>query len=137
MQLFHRSKHRSTAKVHMAKIMVVEDDKQAATFIAEVLKMEGHLPIVVHESSKALALAEATVPDAFLLDLMMPEPDGFKLCRMLRAHPRFLATPIIIVTALDDTDSHIVAFGAGANDYLVKPFHIQDLTSKINALLSS
>jgi DNA-binding response OmpR family regulator len=121
----------------MAKIMIVEDDEQASTFIAEVLKMEGHFPIVVNESSKAIAMAAATLPDAFLLDLMMPEPDGFKLCRMLRAHPRFVTTPIIIVTALDDMDSHIVAFGAGANDYIVKPFHIQDLTSKVNALLSA
>ncbi len=122
-------------KTRMAKIMVVEDDKQASTFLAEVLLMEGHAPIVVNESSKAMAMADATFPDVFLLDLMMPEPDGFKLCRMLRQNPNFIATPIIIVTALDDTDSRIVAFGAGANDYLVKPFHINELTLKIKALL--
>jgi DNA-binding response OmpR family regulator len=57
------------------------------------------------------------------------------LCRMLRANPKFFLTPIIIVTALNDTDSRIVAFGAGANDYLVKPFHIDELASKIKALL--
>ena len=121
----------------MAKIMVVEDDTQAAAFLAEVLTTEGHYPIVVTQSSKAIAMANATLPDAFLLDLMMPEPDGFKLCRMLRAIPRFSSTPIIIVTALDDTDSRIVAFGAGANDYLVKPFQIEDLAFKVNALLST
>jgi DNA-binding response OmpR family regulator len=121
----------------MAKIMVVEDDRQASLFIAEILTMDGHTPIVVNESSKAMAMANATLPDAFLLDLMMPEPDGFKLCRMLRATPRFVSTPIIIVTALDDTDSRIVAFGAGANDYVVKPFHMQELTSKINVLLNA
>jgi DNA-binding response OmpR family regulator len=121
----------------MAKIMVVEDDKAASLFLADILTMDGHIPIVVNESSKAMAMALATLPDAFLLDLMMPPPDGFKLCRMLRAHPKFVATPIIIVTALDDTDSRIVAFGAGANDYLVKPFHMKDLTSKVNALLSA
>ncbi len=137
MYIFQRKKHRGKTEDRMAKIMVVEDDKQASTFLAEVLMMEGHFPIVVNESSKAMAMAEATVPDAFLLDLMMPDPDGFKLCRMLRANPRFMMTPIIIVTALDDTDSRIVAFGAGANDYLVKPFHIQDLTSKVNDLLST
>lgn len=121
--------------IHMAKIMVVEDDIQASTFLAEVLKLEGYAPIVVNESSKAMAMADATLPDAFLLDLMMPEPDGFKLCRMLRNNPHFITTPIIIVTALDDTDSRIVAFGAGANDYIVKPFHIDELASKIKALL--
>lgn len=115
--------------------MVVEDDVQASTFLAEVLSAEGYVPIVVNESSKAMSMANATFPDAFLLDLMMPEPDGFRLCRMLRANQNFVATPIIIVTALDDTDSRIVAFGAGANDYIVKPFHIDELSSKIKALL--
>lgn len=115
--------------------MVVEDDVQASTFLAEVLTAEGYVPIIVNESAKAISMANATLPDAFLLDLMMPEPDGFKLCRMLRANPNFVSTPIIIVTALDDTDSRIVAFGAGATDYLVKPFHINTLTSKVKALL--
>ena len=119
----------------MAKIMIVEDDKQASTFIAEVLTMDGHAPIIINDSSKAMAMADATRPDAFLLDLMMPEPDGFKLCRMLRANPRFANTPIMIVTSMDDTDSKIVAFGAGANDYLIKPFHIDELTSKLKDLL--
>lgn len=119
----------------MAKIMVVEDDIQASTFLAEVLSTEGYVPIVVNESFRAMGMANATLPDAFLLDLMMPEPDGFRLCRMLRADPKFVASPIIIVTALDDLDSRIVAFGAGANDYIVKPFLIDDLTSKLSALL--
>ena len=121
----------------MAKIMIVEDDVQASLFVAEVVTMEGHTPIVVNESYKAMSMANATRPDAFILDLMMPEPDGFKLCRMLRGTARFVAAPILIVTALDDTDSRIVAFGAGANDYLVKPYHIEDLTSKLSALLMS
>jgi DNA-binding response OmpR family regulator len=119
----------------MVKIMVVEDDVQASTFLAEVLTAEGFVPIVVNESSRAMGMANATLPDAFLLDLMMPEPDGFRLCRMLRANPNFITSPIIIVTALDDTDSRIVAFGAGANDYIVKPFHIKELTSKLAALI--
>jgi DNA-binding response OmpR family regulator len=121
----------------MAKIMVVEDDVQASTFLAEVLSAEGYVPIIVNESSRAMGMANATLPDAFLLDLMMPEPDGFRLCRMLRANPNFVASPIVIVTALDDTDSRIVAFGAGANDYIVKPFHINDLSAKLKALLKS
>lgn len=111
--------------------MVVEDDEAASMFIADVLEVEGYAPIVVNESSKAIAMARATLPHAFLLDLMMPPPDGFKICRMLREDPTFKFTPIIIVTALDDTDSKIVAMGAGASDYLVKPFRIEALMSKI------
>ena len=115
--------------------MVVEDDEGASTFIAEVLKMEGYEAIVVNDSSKAMDIAHATLPQCILLDLMMPPPDGFKLCRMLRADPSFRHTPILIVTALDNTDSKIVAIGAGANDYLVKPFGIEDLTSRVKHLL--
>jgi DNA-binding response OmpR family regulator len=117
------------------RVMVVEDDEAASIFMAEILEMEGYQPIVVNESSKALETAQATLPHAILLDLMMPPPDGFKLCRMLRADPLFRLTPILIVTALDDTDSRIVAIGAGANDYLVKPFHIDDLISRVKEML--
>jgi DNA-binding response OmpR family regulator len=117
------------------RIMVVEDDEGASTFIAEVLKMEGYEAIVVNDSSKAMDIAHATLPQCILLDLMMPPPDGFKLCRMLRADPSFRHIPILIVTALDNTDSKIVAIGAGANDYLVKPFGIEDLASRVKHLL--
>lgn len=115
--------------------MVVEDDEAASMFMAEILEMEGYEAIVVNESSRALEIAGSRLPHVFLLDLMMPPPDGFKLCRMLRAEPVFRHTPILIVTALDDTDSRIVAIGAGANDYLVKPFHINELISKVKSLL--
>lgn len=117
------------------KIMVVEDDVAASTFIAEVLKMAGYEAIVVNDSSKAMEIANSVLPRVILLDLMMPPPDGFKLCRMLRADPTFERTPILIVTALDNTDSKIVAIGAGANDYLVKPFQIDDLIAKVQHLL--
>ncbi len=117
------------------RIMVVEDDEQTSLFIAEVLKMEGYDPIVVNESAKAMEVASSALPHAFLLDLMMPPPDGFKLCKMLRADPVFRLTPILIVTALNDIDSKIVAIGAGASDYLVKPFHIDELASKLKNLL--
>jgi len=119
----------------MAKIMVVDDDKQATDLLEDVLVMEGYEAIIVNESSTALKLALAHHPDAFLLDLMMPDPDGFKLCRMLRADPSFRQTPILIVTALDDTDSKIVAFGAGADDYITKPYHIDEITDRIKELL--
>jgi DNA-binding response OmpR family regulator len=117
------------------RVMVVEDDVAASTFIAEVLKMEDYDPIVVNDSAKAMEVANSVFPHAILLDLMMPPPDGFKLCRMLRADPTFRLTPILIVTALDNTDSKIVAIGAGANDYLVKPFRVEELLEKVKNLL--
>src|SRR5215211_1324397 len=119
----------------MAKIIVVDDDKASTALFEQVLLMNGYEVTTLNQSSRTIETANSFHPDLFILDLMMPEPDGFKLCRMLRADPRYATTPIMIVTAMDDTDSKIVAFGAGANDYLIKPFHIDELTSKLKDLL--
>ena len=115
----------------MAKVLIVDDDVQATTLINEILSVHGYESVVVNKSAIAVAVADLVHPDLFVLDLMMPPPDGFKLCRLLRANPNFKKTPILIVTALGDTDSRIVAMGAGANDYLAKPFGIDDLVSRV------
>lgn len=119
----------------MPKIMIVEDDKEYLILYREYLTLVGYETITEIQSSKAIEVAHATKPDLFILDLMMPEPDGFKLTRMLRTDPEFRRTPIIIITALNDLDSKLVALGSGANDYLTKPFHIEDLKARIDALL--
>ncbi len=119
----------------MEKIMIVDDDISATRLIDKIIRMEGYETVPLNDSSKAMEIAASTNPDLFILDLMMPEPTGFQLCRMLRATASFRFTPIIIVTALDDSDSKVVAFGAGANDYLTKPFRIEDLTGRVNSLL--
>ena len=115
--------------------VIVDDDVQATTLINEILSVHGYESVVVNKSAIAVAVADLVHPDLFVLDLMMPPPDGFKLCRLLRANPNFKKTPILIVTALGDTDSRIVAMGAGANDYLAKPFGIDDLVSRVKKLL--
>lgn len=119
----------------MPKIIVVDDDHTATALFEQVLLMYNYEVVTLNDSAKTIEIASAEQPDLFILDLMMPEPDGFKLCRMLRAHSEFRRTPIIIVTALNDLDSKLVAMGAGANDYLVKPFHIDQLFTMIDKQL--
>jgi DNA-binding response OmpR family regulator len=119
----------------MSKILIVDDEPQATTLLEMLLSSRGYKTVAVNESSEAIQVARETEPDLIILDLMMPEPDGFKVCRMLRADSRFMLTPILIITALDDTDSRIVAFGAGADDYLIKPYNVDELVSIIKALL--
>ena len=120
----------------MTMILVVDDDKQATDLLQKILSSEGYETTAVNDSSKAVEAAGSIHPNLIILDLMMPDPDGFKVCRMLRRLPSFIFTPIIIVTALDDTDSRVVAFGAGADDYLTKPFHISELSDRVKDLLS-
>lgn len=118
----------------MTKILIVDDDTQITVLLGKLLTMEGFETTAVNDSSKAHETATLIKPDLILLDLMMPDPDGFKVCRLLRADPHFMFTPIIIVTALDDNDSRIVAFGAGANDFITKPFHSRELVERIRKL---
>src|SRR5262245_31498957 len=102
----------------MSKIMIVDDDTGATTLLEKLMRLEGLIPTTVNESRLAMGVAAIIMPDLFILDLMMPEPTGFQLCRMLRSNENFESAPIIILTALDDNDSKIVAFGAGASDYI-------------------
>lgn len=120
----------------MAKIIVVDDDKASTDLFKQVLLMNGYEVVTINESSKVMGIATDEQPDLIILDLMMPDPDGFKVCRMLRADPLHRRTPIIIVTALNDVDSRLVAIGAGANDYLVKPFHIDTLYESVEKQLN-
>ncbi len=120
----------------MTKIMIVDDDNLVTQLLEKLLAIDGYNTIAVNDSSKAVEIATSAKPDLFLLDLMMPQPDGFKLCRMLRQTSDFALTPIIIITALDDSDSRAVAFGAGANDYITKPFHPDELAERITELLN-
>jgi len=118
-----------------SRILVVDDDEEFTNLYSEYLKMVGFEAIAENHSSKVIERAYSIQPDVFVLDLMMPAPDGFQLCRMIRADAKLRHIPIIIVTALTDLDSKLVAMGAGANDYLTKPFHIEDLKVRINALV--
>lgn len=115
----------------MTKIMMVDDDKLVTDLLQKLLTADGFDAVAINDSARAVEAAKTELPDLFLLDLMMPQPDGFRLCRMLREETLFKRTPIIIVTALDDSDSRAVAFGAGATDYLTKPFHPGELKDKI------
>lgn len=119
----------------MAKILIIDDDIQTTTLLEMLLSRKGYQTTSVNDSSLAVQVATKTKPDLILLDLMMPDPDGFKVCRMLRADAHFIFTPILIITALDDTDSKIVAFGAGADGYIIKPYDIDELAATIKTLL--
>jgi DNA-binding response OmpR family regulator len=121
----------------MAKILIVDDDVEITTLLNTILSLSGFEISVVNDSTLAMETAESMKPDLFILDLMMPQPNGFELCRMIRSNPNLINTPIIIITAMDDLDSKNIAYAAGANDYLPKPFDQEELPKRINALLNT
>jgi DNA-binding response OmpR family regulator len=118
----------------MVKIMIVDDDPHITALLKRYLSAKNIESITINESSKAISTAHATDPDLFILDLMMPPPDGFELCRLLRAEPRFAQTPILIITAMDISNSKATSFGA--NDYIAKPFNLDEVVMKVNFLIN-
>ena len=121
----------------MAKILIVDDDEQATTLLERVLAIKGHEATSLNDSAETIQVVNSAAPDLILLDLMMPEPNGFEVCKMLRADPKYAKIPIVIITAMDDNASKENAYAAGANDYLTKPFRIDALAQAIDDLIET
>lgn len=113
----------------MAKIMVVEDEKAINDLIALNLKMVGHEVAQARNGKDARRLFKESAFDLLLLDVMLPDTDGFTLYRYMQT------VPAIFVTALGETRNKVQGFELGADDYLVKPFEIPELLMRVNAVL--
>ncbi len=118
----------------MVKILIVDDDPHVTALLKKYLSAKNFEVVTINQSSKVITTARLMDPDLFILDLMMPPPDGFELCRQLRADPKFASTPILIITAMDISNSKATSFGA--NDYLAKPFNLDEVVTRVNFLLN-
>lgn len=120
----------------MAKILIVDDDILITGLMQSLVSMDGHTAVIVNNSPEAMQAAKSANPDLITLDLMMPNLNGFEVCALLRADPQFAQTPIIIVSAKEDTQSKEMAFSAGATEYINKPFNIDHFLNTIKKLTS-
>ena len=118
----------------MPKILIVDDDVSITELMKALVKMEGHQPTTVNDSTKAIEVANSIHPDLITLDLMMPGLTGFELCDLLHNDPEFANIPIVIVSARDDRESKDKARAMGAKDYITKPFGVDELMNKIKTL---
>ena len=117
-----------------AKILVVDDEPRAVTMLRNLLLPEGYHVLTAHSGAEALDLATREVPDVVLLDVMMPELDGFAVCGRLRDDPRLAHVPIIMLTALDDRESLLSGLRAGADDFISKPFDSTELRARLRTI---
>jgi two-component system response regulator MtrA len=115
-----------------AKVMIVEDDRDIATLVADVLAEEGYATEVVTDSRQALDTFERVKPDVVTLDVMMPSLDGISLCLELRRNSE---VPILFISARKDPPDRVVGLRIGADDYMSKPFDTDELVARIEALL--
>lgn len=118
----------------MAKIILVEDEVNIASFIERGLREFGHEVSVVYDGNAGWELLQNESFDLLILDIIMPGMNGLELCRMYRQRFGY-HSPVVMLTALGTTDDIVKGLDAGADDYLVKPFSFQELEARIKALL--
>src|SRR5713226_3107489 len=116
-----------------ARVLVAEDDRAVRDSIERALAFEGYEVRTVSDGAEALDDVTSATPDAIVLDVMMPQVDGLDVCRQLRA--RGDRTPILILTAKHKVADRVSGLDAGADDYLVKPFALEELLARLRALL--
>jgi len=115
------------------KLLVVEDDAHVREAVARALRFEGYDVHTAVDGNEALVHAAEIAPDAILLDVLMPGTDGLTVCRRLRE--RGDQTPILMLTARHEVTDRVAGLDAGADDYLVKPFALDELVARLRALL--
>ena len=117
------------------KILIVDDEPNIVISLEFLMKKEGFEVAVANDGEEALAKAASFAPDLMLLDVMMPEMDGYEVMRLLKADERTSHVPVVLLTALDDPES--TARELGADGYLPKPFDLTDLSAVVNEYLSA
>lgn len=116
----------------MKRILVADDDQRLADLLRRYLENAGYAVIVAHDGRKALELARGRQPDLILLDLMMPELDGWDVCRILRAESDIA---IIMITARATENDTLLGLDLGADDYIVKPFSPKEVVARVRTVL--
>jgi two-component system response regulator MprA len=114
-------------------ILVVDDDEAVRRSLGHALRRDGYTVAEAADGGQALAEVADRPPAAIVLDVMMPEPNGLEVCRTLRGHGD--ETPILMLTARDLVTDRVAGLDAGADDYLVKPFALDELRARLRALL--
>jgi DNA-binding response OmpR family regulator len=119
---------------HAGVLLLIEDNRNIAEMVGEFLERRGYGIDYAADGVTGLHLAVSNSYDAIILDLMLPGMDGLELCRKLRKEGK-RATPVLMLTARDTLDDKVKGLDAGADDYLVKPFAIQELEARVRALI--
>ncbi len=117
----------------MATILIAEDDRRVRESVGRALRLEGYEVLTAPDGAAALELVAREAPDLVLLDISMPNVDGLTVCRRLRE--RGDTTPVVMLTARHEVPDRVAGLDAGADDYLVKPFALEELLARVRARL--
>ena len=117
------------------KILIVEDDESLRQFVRSQLEAQGYRVVTAGDGEEALRLLGREVPDAIVLDLVLPDLDGLTLCRRLRAKPETASLPILVLSGKGDQVDEVLSLELGADDFMTWPYNEQELIARLKGLL--
>ncbi len=117
------------------KILVVDDDRAINELIKVNLELVGYTVVQAYDGIEGFAVAKQELPSLIILDVMMPDVDGYTVAQRVRLNPELKNTPILMLTALSQLNDKVKGFDIGVDDYLVKPFEMEELKVRVRALL--
>ncbi len=117
----------------MSTVLIAEDDEGVRTALSRALKFEGYDVVLAFDGAEALEAVQTAEPDVIILDVMMPHIDGLAACRRMRS--KGIETPILMLTARQEVSDRVAGLDAGADDYLPKPYALEELLARLRALL--
>jgi DNA-binding NarL/FixJ family response regulator len=120
-----------TPEPHLGTILVVDDAPDTLRMLCDALAREGYTVLVARDGEQALSRLELVVPDAILLDAVMPGLSGFETCERIKAHAVWSHVPVIFMTGLSETENIVAGFDAGGVDYVVKPVRIEEVLVRL------
>ena len=116
-------------------ILVVDDNDMNLTLVAKILELEGYRVVLARNGREAIHAVKLSMPDLAILDVMMPDMDGYELCQKLRQPPLNVVVPIVLLTAMNSDMERSLAIKAGANDIWSKPFDMELFRRRVGDLL--
>lgn len=119
----------------MDRILVVDDDRDIVRLVRSYLEKAGFEILTAYDGETALQVIQSEKPQIVILDLMLPDKDGWEVARLVRSDPSVAATPIIMLTARVEDNEKIVGLEIGADDYITKPFNPREVVARVRALL--
>ncbi len=117
------------------RILLVEDEKTISELVAESLKRRGYLVETAFDGDTGLFAVETSLPDLVILDVMLPGMDGWEVCRRIRGNPATRRIPVLMLTARREERDLLAGFDVGADDYMKKPFSVNELVARVGSLL--
>jgi DNA-binding response OmpR family regulator len=115
----------------IGRLLIADDEENNRMLLRDTLEAQGHTVLEAKDGAEALRLMEENAPDAVLLDVMMPELDGYAVCRRIKGRAAWSHVPVLLITALSDRKERLTGIQAGANDFITKPIDVTDVTLRV------